>query len=952
MKVKSLILGACLLALAAGAAPASAFEITSFDGATLEADGSATVRAGAHPFEAFNRFTLSTKIDESFEFENPSTIEVPEENSKDIETSQPAGVIGNPQAVPTCHNEALLGFVPTCPTDSQVGVAELTITAGALLTARVPIYNMQAPPGTAAEFGFNLVGVPVYLTPTLRTGGDYGIDIDIHDLTEAAPMSATKIIFWGVPGDPRHTSERGYSEGGGQPCAEESTREAEPGGCEHAFTAPIRPFITQPSACSAQPLATALRINSWEHPGTTLTERFLGHDGEGNPVGVQECAALAAKFRPTVRIGRTTRRASTATGIEVGVRLPQTQDTVANAKVLYPGSGSPASLPTPALHTAIVTLPAGMTINPAVANGLGACTTAQVALDSAAPSNCPRSSQLGVAEIDSPLFDHTISGGVFLAEQSKNKFGSLLAAYAVIDDPATGTVVKLPGRVDLDPANGQVHAVFADNPQLPFSEFRLRLFGGDDAALLEPEACGQFQADAEFSPWSAQNPDSPSSADVVRSSDSFTVDRGSEAGACAGPAFTPSFEAGSSNTAAGAFSPFAIKLGREEGSQRLAGLSARLPAGLLAKLAGVPFCPDGTIAAISAAEGTGAAEAAASACPAASQVGTVAAAVGAGTPFFVNGGRAFLAGPYKGAPLSVAFVVPALAGPFDLGNVVVRAALQVNPANAQVTVVSDPIPQLLHGIPLDIRRLTVDVDRSNFTVNPTSCDPTAVGATASSAQGASAALSQRFQVGGCAGLGFRPSISLRLSGQTRRTGFPALTATVNYPSGGAYSAIERASVLLPHSEFLEQSHLVKPCNMTQFAAGACPPSTVYGKATVFSPLLDKPLEGPVILRTSGRRLPDLVAHLGGEIPIDLVGHIDSVHGGIRTTFEGVPDAPVSKFVLALKGGRKGLLVNSTSACGVHRASVQLDAHNGKTADSNPALLANCPKPRKGKGGKR
>ena len=429
----------------------------------------------------------------------------------------------------------------------------------------------------------------------------------------------------------------------------------------------------------------------------------------------------------------------------------------------------------------------------------------------------------------------------------------------------------------------------------------------------------------------------------MQHSDSFRIDRGPGGGPCPDGRFDPKLVAGTVNPVAGSYSPFALTLTRDDASQRLRGLSVALPPGLLGKLEGIPYCADAALAAIPESDGSGAAQLASPGCPAASKLGTVAVAAGAGSsPFHLDTGRAYLAGPYKGAPLSMAIVTPALAGPFDLGNVVVRAALAVDPGSARITAVSDPLPTILHGIPLDLRELRVAIDRPEFTLNPTSCNPMAVVGTATSVEGREASMADRFQVGACERLGFGPALKLKLSGPTRRGAYPALRAELNAKAGQAN--IGRVSVALPHSQFLAQEHIGTVCTRVQFAADRCPAGSVYGRARAVTPLLDRPLEGPVYLRSSSNPLPDLVAALDGQIEIDLVGRIDSVKGGIRTTFESVPDAPVSRFVLEMKGGRKGLLVNSRDLCGATgRAKVLIDGQNGKAADQNPALANSCGK---------
>jgi hypothetical protein len=400
---------------------------------------------------------------------------------------------------------------------------------------------------------------------------------------------------------------------------------------------------------------------------------------------------------------------------------------------------------------------------------------------------------------------------------------------------------------------------------------------------------------------------------------------------------------------AGAYTPFVVNLSRQDGSQELKGLNLTLPPGMAAKFAGVAECSDAAIA--SAEAKTGKQEQAAPSCPASSHLGTVTVGAGAGpSPIYVKG-DAYLAGPYKGAPLSMAIITPAVAGPFDLGTVAVRAPLYIDPETAQGTVKST-FPTILQGIPLDVRSIAVSIDRKDFTLNPTSCEAKAVTGEAISTQGQSVPLNNRFQVGGCQNLGFKPKLSLKLKGGTKRGAHPSLKATLTYPKGGAYSNIAYAQVALPHSEFLDQGHIGTVCTRVQFAAKQCPAKSVYGYAKAITPLFDQPLEGPVYLRSSNNQLPDLVADLNGQVNVVLDGKNDSIHGGLRNTFQAVPDAPVSKFTLTLKGAKRGLLQNSTDICqGTHKANARFVAHNGKVVVLRPELQAKCKgKSRKRRGG--
>ena len=523
----------------------------------------------------------------------------------------------------------------------------------------------------------------------------------------------------------------------------------------------------------------------------------------------------------------------------------------------------------------------------------------------------------------------------------------------MIDSPEKGILIKLAGKVSPDPVTGQLTVSFDGNPQAPLSSVRLRFPGGPRAALINPPSCGPHTVHTQMTPWTAADPAHPTDAETVELASSFNITQGPNGTGCPTGALEPKLRTWATNPTAGATTPFVLDLSREDGTQRFRAITTTMPPGLTAYLKGVPYCPEAALASIPTGPNTGAAQITSPACPAASQVGTVIAGAGAGpNPLFLDTGKVYLAGPYKGAPLSLAIATPAVTGPFDLGNVVVRAALNINPATAQVSAVSDPIPTVLEGILLDIRDVRVNVDRPNFTLAPTNCEPLAATATATGEKGSTATVSDRFQVGGCDKLGFKPNLKLKLKGKTKRGAYQQLSATLTARPGDAN--IKRASVALPHSIFLAQEHIQTICTRVQFAADQCPKGSIYGKATATSPLVDYPLEGTVYLRASSNPLPDMVIALKGPahqpIEIELAGRIDSKNGGIRNTFDLVPDAPVTKFTLKLRGGNKSLLVNSRNLCkGTQRATVKLDAQNGRERDFRPVVGNSCAKG-KGKGG--
>jgi hypothetical protein len=930
-------LAIALLASAAAAfsAPTASadLDVTAFDSELLRQDGTAEVRAGAHPDRITTTFQLASHPDSLF------GVLIPDEDLKDVVVDLPPGLLGAPTAVPSCP-EGLLN-TDDCPDSSQVGLFDVSLP---FQNGYQPVYNIEPPAGVPARFGFQTGAGVIYLDAELRSDGDFGITVR-SDGAATAGILGSKVTFWGVPADPSHDEVRGF-EAFGRNCYAESQDNPE-APCSNTAGIPRRPFLTLPTDCSGGPPRTTLRAASWQSPGAFDELSVLTHH-PGDPsstYSLTDCENLA--FDPSIAVHPTTTQADSPTGLNVRLRIPQNED--------------PDGRATAQLEDATVTLPEGMTINPSAAAGLGACSPSQIGLVERAPAkprfslgedSCPDGSKLGTVEVDTPLLEEPLQGEIFQATQDDNAFDSLLSLYVVVRGP--GINIKLPGKVTPDPVTGRLVASFEDNPPLPFESFELQFKGGPRAPLVTPPTCGTHTVTTSLTPNSAF-PESPAprvaDPDLVRSpSASFQVTSGPNGAPCPNPGqFDPGFEAGTITPISGTYSPLVVQASRPDGSQPLTGLELDLPEGLTGKLAGIPYCPDAALAA--AAGKSGRAELASPSCPAASRVGSVSVAAGAGTTPYQVSGSAYLAGPYKGAPLSVVTITPALAGPFDLGTVVVRAKADVDPATTKVHLTSDPIPTSLRGIPLKVRRVSVSADRPEFTLNPTDCDPATFGA---NLFGISALqpVSSRFQVGACQALGFKPQLTLRLRGQTKRSGNPALRAVLKQGRGQAN--IDRAVVVLPATQFIDNAHINNPCTRDQFAADACPRSSVLGHARAFSPLLDQPLEGPVYFRSNGgvRELPDLVADLDGQIRVTLVGFIDSVQveGGdsarVRTRFMSVPDAPVSRFVMNLFGGKRGLIENSTDICQrLGRAGVRLDGQNGKVADSDLRIGTSC-----GKGG--
>jgi hypothetical protein len=897
----------CLLALAALPAAAQAeFGIKSAGVSLKDENGQPLLAAGAHP-------DMTTEVSFNRTINPETGKEAPDGNMKTVEVSLPPGLIGDPNATPKCPQTDLsAGNVAQCNPETQVGVVTITNYVSGPSTTSLPVYNMETPPGVGGQFAFNLIGVSVFFNSGVTNDGEYALRTTISDISQGLALGDTKLKLWGVPADPANDDER-REKGKPAPPATPLPSKAQP-----------KPLMTNPTACPGSPLRFDIRADSWQSPGV-FDEVSFDQDVEGNPLTITGCDEVP--FEAAIEAQPTTAQADSPTGLDLSIEIPQRY---------FPRG-------TALLRDSVVTLPEGMAVNAASPSGQTGCTPAQINLDGSAPATCPESSKIGTVRIDSPLVAEPLLGGAYLAQQTQNKFGSLLAIYFAVDDPVSGTVLKLAGEVKPDPQSGQLMITFPDNPQLPFSRLQVNMFGGPRASLKTPPSCGTHTVNARFAPWSGTAP--------VAASDSFAITAGPNGGACPSGVFDPALGAGTAEPVAGQHSPFVLRATRADGTQLLRSFDVSLPSGLLARLAGTPYCPDAVLAALPPGAGTGAGQLTSPSCPAASRVGRVVVATGVGpSPFQVETGSAYLAGPYKGASLSLAFVTPAVAGPFDLGNVVVRTALHVDPVTTQARAVSDPLPTILHGIPLDMQEVRVSLDKPGFTLNPTSCAPKRIEATLTSPAGATAQRPRRFQVIGCRGLDFEPQLALRLKGGTGRGAYPALTATLRMRSGEAN--IRRASVALPRSEFLAQEHIRTICTRVQWADDSCPKAAIYGQAEAITPLLDEPLRGPVYLRSSDNELPDLVADLEGQIDIELVGRIDSFKRGIRTTFEGVPDAPVSKFVLRMKGGKKSLLVNSTDICrGKQRATVRMDGQNGRGHDFRPVVKSSCGKKANTSGGK-
>lgn len=921
------------------------FGIEHFSARSEEEGGAATTQAGSHPFQ----LTTTVQLNSGpmipggvggIRLEQPAM-------PRNLRFPLPAGLVGNTSEIPQCPVATFLegdqNDNENCSPGTAVGVASVLVTGGvfpAPARVAVPVYNLVPSQGEPARFGFAVKLNPVVISTKVDPNDRYRINAEVHNTTQLVDFLSSTVTLWGTPGDPLHDSSRGWN------CILDGISE-DVGPCRRPVGISEGPLFRQPVACDG-PLDFSVAAEPWNVPLGSVVEH-----ASNTTEGMHGCNQVP--FDPAIAAAATSKLAENPSGLDFKLEMPNLG--LRKKEAVAEGQAKKVE----------VALPEGMTINPSQGEGLAVCSPEDYQrerFDSAPGEGCPDASKIGEVQISTPLLKEEARGSLFVAKPYDNPFGSLIALYLVARIPERGVLIKQAGKVALDPKTGQIVTTFDDLPQLPFSTFKLHFREGGRAPLVTPPSCGNFDIVARFTPWSASDPANPLPSDVVTRTSSFTTERGVDGGACPGgglPPFHPGLIAGSVNNAGGAYSPFNVRLFRSDGEQPMTNFSIKLPPGVIGKLAGVPTCSDAAIEA--ARDRTGAEELANPSCPAASGIGRTLVGAGVGSVLTYVPGKVYLAGPYHGAPLSIAAVTAAKVGPFDLGTVVVREAIRINPETAEVFIDptgSDPLPHIIDGVTTHIRDIRAYIDRPGFMLNPTSCDPSSTASTVlgsgidfdSPADDRPVTVSTPYQVASCSALGFKPKLSLRLKGGTKRTGHPSLRAVFTTRKGDANLA--RAAVTLPKTELLDQAHIRTVCTRVQFAAGAgggsqCPAGAVYGHARAISPLLDEPLEGPVFLRSSSHQLPDLVAALHSpRVDFYLAGRIDSVEGRIRNTFESPPDAPVSKFVLTMQGGKKGLLVNSTDICKAKpRATVLLDAQNGKTHDINPRVSASC-----GKGQKR
>ena len=1013
-----------LVTVTGGGAPASSlsrpvavsplpppFGVADYEFDPEEAGGRPDTQAGSHPFQAGFDVTFDQDLEEGEETEGAAEKPVihPVALPKDLRFKLPAGFVGDPSAIPQCPigkflHQIHLGVAgigaDECPADTAIGAAQTSFflprTSIGYWSEPVPFFNLEPQAGEPARFGFYVpvLHAGVFIDTAVRSGQDYGVTSMTSNITQAAAVAFAKVTLWGVPGDPVHDSQRGWE------CLLLARRTGI-GSCPALDQSHPPPFFDLPSSCSG-PLITSVEADSWQDQGD-----FQSFASE--PVaGMQGCNHL--QFLPEVKVTPDGSAASTPTGLDVDVHVPQE------------GQLNPEGLAQSNIKGIEVTLPAGVTLNPSSADGLQACTanTASpleghlgvpgnevgyqgvqsfetepgVSAPAFTPykpasvdalSNgfsepfqpgvdfCPEASKVATVKITTPLLPNPVTGAVYLAAPQnfegfppENPFGKHLAMYIIAEDPVSGSLVKLPGRVELggepgasgELAPGQIRSFFQDNPQLPFEDAEVHFFGGERAPLATPDHCGTYTTQASFEPWDGGEP--------VTSSSSFQITSGPNGGPCppANLPFTPELHSSVANVNAGSFTSLSTTLSRPSGDQSIGSVTLHYPPGLSGSLSGVKLC--------------GEAQANAGSCGPESLIGETIVSVGVGgEPFTVTGGRAYITGPYNGtgsctpgeagcAPFGLSIVNPAKAGPFVLQQgrpVVVRAKLEIDLHTAALTVTTNPpgtpysIPTSIEGFPLQIQHVNVLVNRPSFTFNPTSCDPLQITGTIAATEGASSPLSDPFQVANCARLKYEPKLTVTTAAHASKADGASLNFKITYPPQaiGSQSWFNYTHFDIPKQLPVELRTTQHACPIQTFQAShaACPPQSLIGHAVVHTPILPVPLEGPVyFVSYAAEKFPDAIIVLKGYgITVELVGEgfINNKQHVTSVTYENLPDVPFESIEVSIPQGPfsefgSNLPHESYDFCGqkITMATVFKASNGLEINQSTPVTATGCP----------
>jgi len=862
-------------------------------GAEPGAVGPPEQQAGSHPYLVRLAFAFNQAPNLDGEL-------VPDGAAKNLMVDLPAGLIGDSVDTPQCLTEEFQSsslFRQGCPQASQIGTMRLDLGLGELA---VPIFNLEPPPDRTAQFGIFALISPMVMNASVR-GADFGLRMTLRNMPQFLPMASGVLDLWGVPADPRHDTLRGACLG----LEGESLGECGAGVSR-------QPFLTLPVNC-AKSLATTFRMDSWQNAGQFVSQAASPLDDEGHELILEGCEAL--DFSPQISVRPESEAADASSGVEVDLRFPQNENP----------DGYAEAEP----RNAVLKLPPGLSLNPAAGDGLGTCSLEQIGLGKSTEPRCPDSARIGSVTVDSSLVAEPLRGSIYLAAPVQNPFGSKFAAYVVAG--GSGTVIKIPMRIDADAETGRLTVRLDELPQLPFAKFSLRFDGGPRAPMALPAECGTFTTTGRFGSHS-----DPAEAEPTVVSSSFSIARNCDGG------LSPSFLGGATSAVAGHQTGLTLRLERGEGEEGISRFSATLPRGLLPLLAGVTGCPEPQ-----AGNGN---------CPPASRIGAVAVTAGAGLRPLGLSGSVFLTDSYKRAPFGLSVAIPAFVGPFDLGRIVIRAQLLVDPRSARVTVATDPLPRIRTGIPLRVRSFELStIERPGLFTAPTSCGRQEVNAQAVGRAGAITSLATPFFLGDCRELRFAPRISAATRRHVSRRAGASLRLAIRSRLG-AQANLRSIRLAFPRQLSPRLSAIQGSCPAAIFAADPerCPPTATIGMARVHSPVFESALSGPAYLVSRGAEaLPRIVLVLGTRgVVLELFGSLRlSNRGRSSVTFAAIPDAPISNFVIDLPRGANSvfganfLRGASGTLCG-HRLAmpVKLTAYNGRRIrDTTRVKVAGCRK---------
>ncbi len=954
-------------ALTVSAAP-TPFGIEHFELSPEEENGTPDLQAGSHPFA----LTTTLEFNQSFGLDPLSgskTVEVPQAPAqlKNLNTKLPPGLLGNITVAPQCSevdfSSILPGNADSCPAETAIGVAVVTFDEPRHFdqyTASVPVFNLVPAAGEPARFGLEYEKVPIVLDTAVRTGEGYGVEVTSKNTSQTAEVLSVVLTIWGVPAAHSHDNARGWECLGGGFKLEGLT---EPPPCSPAGQTSPHPYLTLPTYCS-QPLASSVEAQSWQPEAA-----FVGLEP---PIKTLEgCNRLP--FEPSMSVQPDKTTASTPSGLNVEINVPQDTTLAANG------------LAEADVKATTLTLPEGMMASAGASNGLEACSAAQLGFNQPSNGNfkeglaegaqtenndfsrglpeatealpeppCPRPSKVGTVSIKSPLLEHELTGSVYLGAQNTDPFTSPLVFYIVATEPVTGVIVKLAGEININPETGQLVSIFRNTPPLPFQTLKLSVFDGPRASQATPSLCRTYSSKASFNTWSGEEATEPAPS-------SFTTTPNPDGQPCpsSGPLpFAPSFQAGSTSSQAGGFTPFTLQIARPDGDAALKTISMQLPPGLAAVLASVPLCPEPQ-----AADGT---------CSEESLIGHSSASSGLGSDPFTLPGKVYLTGPYNGAPFGLSAVTPATnVGPFHVGTVVARSSITVNPETAAATIntaasqffplqptageqtVFAGLPELIKGVPAQIKQLDVTVDRPGFEFNPTNCAPMAITGTLTGYEGTSEPVSAPFQASNCAALPFAPKISATVSGQGSKV--DGVTFDVTLESAGLGQAnIHKVDLTLPKALPSRLETIQKACKDEVFVANpaACDEGSVIGEGIVHTPVFKNPLRGPAYLVShGGAEFPDVEFVLQGEGVTIIVDGKTFIENGITySKFETSPDAPFTKFESIFPAGPHSALGVDSLITGTARnlcktplsIPTEMEGQNGALIkETTPIKITGC-----------